>query len=149
MAGICRGAQLLNSMMGGELWQEVKGHKVPHQVYSLRDAKAFTCSSTHHQMMTAPPTVSDGPRANVLLLANRSTDKTRASRHTGLPIQVFIKPDFTLAALKEGGDVEAIVYPDEKILCVQGHPEHGGFGIFTEWYMENLARYLGVKHGGS
>jgi gamma-glutamyl-gamma-aminobutyrate hydrolase PuuD len=144
MAGICRGAQLLNALMGGETWQSVTGHKVPHSVYSKRDDQVFTCSSQHHQMMA----LGDGSPATVVLLANASTNKVRASRHTGMPLEIILKPKKDVHSLKDGEDIEALVYTDERILCVQGHPEHGGFGIFTDWYMENLSRYLSVRHGG-
>lgn len=149
MAGICRGGQLLHAMLGGDLWQSVSQHQQPHSVFSIRDNKMFTASSQHHQMMTNPPLVTEaGARPEVLLLANTATEKKRTSRVTGLPLKLIRNPITTPIAIKEGEDIEAIAYPDQRVLCVQGHPEHSGYGIFKEWYMENLSRYLGVNYRG-
>lgn len=50
MVGICRG-QFLNVMSGGEMYQDVSGHGMPHEITDLVTGETVYVSSTHHQMM--------------------------------------------------------------------------------------------------
>jgi gamma-glutamyl-gamma-aminobutyrate hydrolase PuuD len=53
--GICRGAQLLNVMSGGRMWQHVNNHVDDtgkgHVVHLWGIKESFRMTSTHHQMM--------------------------------------------------------------------------------------------------
>lgn len=67
--GICRGAQLMWGLSGGDIWQDVDGHRGDHVAYEVKEeddtreydkfqisvkgtriTDSFTVSSTHHQM---------------------------------------------------------------------------------------------------
>ena len=54
MFGICRGAQFLHVMNGGELWQDVNRHAGPdHWIVDLDDDFRILSNSLHHQMIKA------------------------------------------------------------------------------------------------
>ena len=104
--GICRGAQFLNVMNGGKLWQDVNNHTAQHEVKIVSTGEIIgQQTSTHHQMMRP----SDS--GEVLAVACEATYKHAES---------------TLETREEPGwdDVEAVWYPDTQSLCFQPHPEH-------------------------
>lgn len=108
MVGICRGAQFLNVMCGGELYQHINNHNCigdGHEAYEPETGQIFDVTSDHHQMMI--PT----DEAEILLVANESTHKLPVKGHFNEP-----HPD----------DVEAVLYEKEKCLCYQPHPEWVG-----------------------
>jgi len=105
MAGICRGAQFLNVMNGGKMWQHVTGHALRgvHTALDQMTGEEIMVTSTHHQMMI-PST-----DAIVLLTADCSTFKQ------GWEVQ------------EVGGtnpDIEAVFYANTNSLCYQPHPEY-------------------------
>ena len=103
--GICRGAQLLNVLNGGTLFQHVDGHHRRHDIFSLDgEPLLLKATSIHHQMMI--PTT----EAEILGVACESSE-----RH-------FVAQDGK--EVKEVGphDDPEIVYYDGA-LCWQGHPE--------------------------
>lgn len=53
MVGICRGAQFLNVMSGGRMYQHVQKHAVHpgHHITDLVTGEVVFVSSTHHQMI--------------------------------------------------------------------------------------------------
>lgn len=107
MAGICRGGQLLNVLNGGKMWQHVNHHAVhgTHSATDLRTGQVLQVTSTHHQMMQPSHT------ADVWLVAEEATTKqTATSQFDG----------------KMWPDYEAVVYPINKCLCFQPHPEYVG-----------------------
>ena len=105
MAGICRGAQFLNVMNEGKMWQHVTGHAIRgvHPALDQMTGEEIMVTSTHHQMMIP------SPDAILLLTAECSMFK-----------QGFEKQEIG------GGesDVEAVFYPDTNSLCYQPHPEY-------------------------
>lgn len=109
MVGICRGAQFLNVMNGGKLWQDVNNHAVygthPAQDYMYNKAVAVT--STHHQMM-----IPNEKTALTLAVASLSTVKHNDKGRINIENNV-------------NDDVEAVWYEDTKCLCFQPHPEMG------------------------
>lgn len=110
MIGICRGAQLLNVMNGGKLWQDVDGHYDTHSAYVLKDGKihkTIQVSSIHHQMMR--PT----KHAEVLIVSKESTFK-RCNPQGPYPF-----------LLNEVRDPEVVYYPGTRSFCIQSHPEIG------------------------
>jgi len=108
--GICRGAQLLNVLSGGSLYQDVDNHgNCTHKVIyqdEEHDKYVVDCTSDHHQMMI--PT----NLASVWGWAGGSTLKS-----TGLE-------DFRMAP-KHNKDPEIVWYKHTRSLCFQPHPEWG------------------------
>ncbi len=104
--GICRGAQLLNVLSGGKLWQNVNNHSTGHHATDTRTGLNHFVSSVHHQVMKA------GPGAEILAVAQRATS---------------LANEKTLLTSAEPAhiEIEAVWYPKTKSLCFQGHPEFG------------------------
>src|SRR3546814_14796091 len=51
MLGVCRGAQFLNVMPGGKLYQDVDNHVGDHPIYDPQNKRVIpNVSSIHHQM---------------------------------------------------------------------------------------------------
>lgn len=116
--GICRGAQLLNVLSGGSMFQHVSGHAGGrHRIQDLDTGFVSEVNSVHHQMMNP------GPRAKIIAVANcsifRATDKN-----------IFEMLDESKRTLQENTyepwtDSELLWYPDTSSFCFQGHPEYG------------------------
>lgn len=120
--GICRGAQLLNCLNGGSLWQHVDRHNGSHPMLDLRTGTVYETTSTHHQMMR--PNLKT---AQVLAIASESTEK-----HAD---DVFYRPKPS-ADLSKGEDIEIVWYKGTKTLCVQGHPEYVPGSIFAQYVFD-------------
>lgn len=107
MAGICRGAQFLNVMNGGSLWQHVTNHAIggTHEAFCRLSEIPVQVTSTHHQMMRP------GHDAKILMTAQICQSK-----------QSFAHEE--PGALSP--DIEAVFYPSTKSLCYQPHPEFVG-----------------------
>lgn len=118
--GICRGAQFLNVMNGGFLYQHVDGHC--NGAHTIRYIKADVArhiisyhrniTSTHHQMM-AP----HSKTAHIWAQASESTKKETGVITNGQR-RVF---NFTG---DHQSDVEICYYPNTRSLCFQPHPEY-------------------------
>lgn len=117
--GICRGAQFLNVMNGGKLWQHVDGHglRATHQIqYDYTDpdigpvSRFVDVTSTHHQMMQPNPRI-----AAVWGVAGVSTFKESGS--------VTDKVIRTMPN-RHMDDVEIVYYASSRSLCFQPHPEY-------------------------
>jgi gamma-glutamyl-gamma-aminobutyrate hydrolase PuuD len=111
MVGICRGAQFLNVMCGGEMYQDVGKHAV-HQGHELIDVKTeqrIHVSSTHHQMMK--------PGRDSVLVAYAELKGFREWYDGG-----DLKADIS------DKDIEVVAYPKSKVLCFQPHPEFNAVG---------------------
>jgi putative glutamine amidotransferase len=120
MVGICRGAQFLHVMQGGNLYQHVNNHQSPHAMYDVEQGLTFErVPSTHHQMVRFDENLNMQVIAHSVGISNvRFTDPLRADR--GLDHQ----------------DIEAVWYPNNCILTVQGHPEYMGFARYTNWFLK-------------
>ena len=133
MAGICRGAQFLNVMCGGSLWQDVSGHAVgtSHTILDLVTNEEFRATSTHHQMMIA------GKAGKVIGVADESKWRASMSKH-GKVIHHKLRDikDF---------DPEIIRYPDFNALCFQPHPEFAGVPDLKNRYFNYIYKYLFPK----
>lgn len=106
MVGICRGAQFLNVMNGGSLWQDVNNHAGrQHSVLDMLSGETVEgMTSTHHQQMRP------AENAEIIAVATLSTRKESASEK--------IERDSP-----ECDDMEVLWYPDSLSLCFQPHPE--------------------------
>lgn len=107
MAGICRGAQFLNVMNGGKMWQHVNNHAIHgrHEAFYHPDQTKLMVTSTHHQMMIP------NENGEVLMTAAIATSKATATQ--------------TVLG-NTGDDVEAVYYPATQTVCYQPHPEYVG-----------------------
>jgi gamma-glutamyl-gamma-aminobutyrate hydrolase PuuD len=136
MAGICRGAQFLHVMMGGDLWQDVPSHAISgtHEATCMLTKKKVQVTSTHHQMMV----YSDVPF--VLLDTFRSAWKE--SNHNGFSIRATPKTKGHVWR-----DMEALAYlkgEGPRVLCFQPHPEYTNCPkVTTELYFVYIDLLLG------
>lgn len=131
MIGICRGAQLLNVLNGGSLWQDVDNHTANHEVLDVRTEEIFTVTSTHHQQMRPNnKTATMIAVANTPKLGGRGSLSTRKRAQAGTFVPAL-------------GDVdpEVVWYERNKCLCFQPHPEYPG-STQTETYFWNLVDEL-------
>ena len=121
--GICRGAQLLNCLNGGSLWQHVTDHQVDHKMTDLRTGESFFVTSTHHQMMR--PT----KKAEIIGVSQEArrkySDKDTWERAGAKTVE-------------DQDDIEAVYYADTRSLCIQGHPEYVPNSDFANWSIKLL-----------
>ena len=103
--GICRGIQVMNAVLGGDLYQDIK----PFEHLSHND----------HWTKVHTVTVRRGTLLSRIL--GQDTVLVNSQHHQAVD---RVAPGFTLAALSEDGIVEAIEKPDARFcLGVQWHPE--------------------------
>lgn len=123
--GICRGAQFLNVMSGGRMYQHVEKHTRSHMITDAITGETVYVSSTHHQMMMPSP--------DALLVATASLHGER-QWYDG---QVF-KRDVS----KE--DIEVVYYQHTNCLCFQPHPEFQApeYEGMQQYFYSLLNRYL-------
>lgn len=120
LLGICRGAQLLNCLNGGSLWQHVNNHGRTHEMLDLASGRTYDATSTHHQMMR--PNLETG---KVLAVASESTTKLADGLRERLDPNV--NPHL---------DVEIVWYPETHSLCIQGHPEYVPGSVFANYCLD-------------
>ena len=139
MVGICRGAQFLNVMCGGSLYQDVDKHNQDHVAHKPDSLEEVMVTSVHHQMMIP------SKEGEVLLEASVSTYKVRMpdSHHLSLSVEDYTD---TKSSASNTSDVEAVYYKEEGCFCYQPHPEyvtkgHDCYDVFFEF----LETKLGVK----
>lgn len=106
--GICRGAQLMNVLCGGSMWQDVDNHCVYHDMYDCLTGEVVGVSSLHHQMMRP------APDAQILAIANESNYKESQ-------YDKWLRAD----PQEEAMDVEECMYDHDNAFCAQYHPEFG------------------------
>ena len=108
--GVCRGAQFLNVMNGGSLWQDVNNHRAPHFMVDLQTGQNLWVTSTHHQMMIPGETAY---RVAVCHCADRKETDTK----------IWTK-DSAKKRDPEADDWEVLWYEESSSLCFQPHPEN-------------------------
>lgn len=130
-AGICRGAQFLNVMNGGKLYQHVEGHAIRHSHLCRSEmlGRSLHVTSTHHQMMI--PASHGEVEGYVLGLAT-----TKQSVIDGNI--AYIKRDNV--------DVEVVYYEGTRSLCFQPHPEFYGAVSTRDYYFTLLEYYFDFTH---
>lgn len=110
--GICRGAQLLNVMLGGDLYADLRrdrGAEIPH-----RSTEEATIEHLHSVDLDPSSELAGwmgggGPKVMV-----------NSQHHQGIRT---LAPRVTPVARSEDGLVEAFEWPEEGLVAVQWHPE--------------------------
>lgn len=123
MLGICRGAQLLNVLVGGSLYQDVNRHHHDHDI-TTDEGEVFPTTSVHHQMMR--------PTKEAII-------KAWAQNHA--TYRVYMK-DGQSVDDGAGSDPEIIIYPKQRLLLVQGHPEFGSTSPVFEQFRQYVFKLL-------
>lgn len=123
MIGVCRGAQFLNVMNGGSMWQDVNNHGLAdtHTVLVTREdnllVEKYKCSSTHHQLM-----IPNHGTVTILGVAEQQSVGTRWIPNASYNFSTVQSGYFlTEKILKE---YEVLWYEDTYSLCFQPHPEY-------------------------
>ena len=124
MVGVCRGAQFLHVMNGGELYQHVDNHNSRHDIWLRREGRTIVSSSVHHQMCKYNSRMQ--VLADAIVSSNRWSDPYTC--HT---------PPTNRQSLNDV-DIEAFWYEDTACFGVQGHPEYTGFDEFSEWFLKQI-----------
>jgi gamma-glutamyl-gamma-aminobutyrate hydrolase PuuD len=129
--GICRGAQFLNVMAGGEMYQDVSDHTRAHYIRDATTGDEVFCTSTHHQMMK--------PSSEAILVASSTIGGTRA---------YWSQEQHSFVTEKSKEDYEVVFYPSYKFLCFQPHPEmsqqYPRYEPMRDYFFHCLNKYLGV-----
>lgn len=122
MMGVCRGAQFLHVMNGGQLFQDIDGHVGEHRGWALREKLLIEkVSSVHHQSCIWNK---EGGMEILMTTANGSTVRwlNKDEKYT-----------------KPAMDIEAFFYRDTGCFGVQGHPEYSGCNRYSVWCLEKLS----------
>lgn len=128
MLGICRGAQLLNCLNGGTLWQDVDNHGRSHDMLVVATGQKIRTTSTHHQMMR--------PHASGRVLATADCARRKYSDHDTWNANggIFYADDHK--------DTEIVFYPATSSLCIQGHPEYVPTSDFATFCVDMIIHFL-------
>ena len=126
--GICRGAQFLHVMCGGTLWQHVNNHTRDHLIFDITSNTMVRTSSTHHQMMKW--------NNDMTLLACCDDDVATYYEDAFEVIDFDKEKDY-----RPQLEVEVCSYEEDKVLCIQGHPEYGPTE-FTSWSLHLLSDWF-------
>lgn len=103
--GICQGIQVMNAVLGGDLYQDIKPFE--HLPHNDHWAKVHTVTVRRGTLLSR--------------ILGQDTVLVNSQHHQAVD---RVAPGFTLAALSEDGIVEAIEKPDARFcLGVQWHPE--------------------------
>ena len=103
--GICRGIQVMNAVLGGDLYQDIKPFE--HLPHNGHWAKVHTVTVRRGTLLSR--------------ILGQDTVLVNSQHHQAVD---RVAPGFTLAALSEDGIAEAIEKPDARFcLGVQWHPE--------------------------
>lgn len=128
MVGICRGAQFLNVMSGGRMYQHVEKHTRAHEITDLQTGEVVYVSSTHHQMMMPSP--------EALLVASSHLGGSR-EWYDGQVARRDVSDE----------DIEVVYYEKTKCLCFQPHPEFddASYAGMRKYFKGLLSKYLQAK----
>lgn len=130
MVGICRGAQFLNVMNGGRMYQDVGSHAIAHghTLVDVENGQEVLVTSTHHQMMMPHES------AKVVAIARQGSFREWVQDCAIQREEVSLE------------DYEVLFYEKSKSLCFQPHPEFVGakWEPMKEYFHSLLQRYLGM-----
>jgi hypothetical protein len=135
--GICRGAQFLNVMNGGKLWQH-SDHPGIHHVFvsSFVGHGLVEVNSTHHQIMR----LNYEKKFHRLAYADAATFREDGEGNGETfheKCNCKVKDDLCPC---NQPDEEVIYYPDTRCLCFQPHPEYGHHS--TTKLFENCLKHV-------
>ena len=120
--GICRGAQFIHVMNGGQLWQHVEGHGGSnHVIVDIESGDTVVANSIHHQMLMP------NEELEIIAVCKQQISKT-----------------FLADSLDSSGEeleIEAGSYADDRSFFVQGHPEVGS-DTYRSWCMNRLLDHV-------
>lgn len=119
LLGICRGAQLLNVMAGGALYQDIS-HPSYHEIVT-DSGERFMSNSVHHQM---------------LRVAEGAIIKAWAENLS--PNHFYMDGDLEAFNVYVEKEPEVVIYPHYRMVLVQGHPEFG----HTEPGLETFRQFV-------
>lgn len=122
--GICRGAQLLCALAGGELAQHVDGHGRGHTI-TTKDGEEMYMSSLHHQMMV--PTNTD----HVMIAWSTEPRSWRYLTTDEYGLEATLDVD---------KEPEIVYFKGIKGLAIQGHPEMMNPNQRAVQYCNDLAK---------
>lgn len=126
--GVCRGAQFINAVVGGDMYQHVDGHFDDHLIIDVTTNKEYLVNSIHHQMMI--------PHESAVCVA-KAFPQVATFRET-VDSEGIVQNPITEAA----PEWEVLFYPHIKALCYQAHPEYASKNEDTrQYYYELLRRY--------
>lgn len=142
--GICRGAQFLNAVNKGKMWQDVDGHHQSHEIYDWQLKRFIKVSSIHHQQMIP------SDEATIIALANIATHKRRQDSEwnydgkNALALHVSLGGKFIekIARTHLATDYEVLWYSKDRALCYQPHPEIDGT-IGRQYFFDLVNKYYG------
>lgn len=125
MAGICRGAQLLNVLAGGRMMRHINNHEAGHHYVITSTNENIITNSLHHQMIIP------GPDTHVVGWSRYKLSNCFIGK--GDKIEEW-----------DGDEVEAIVIPSALSCGVQWHPEfmekeNGGYKFFYSMVADLLS----------
>lgn len=130
MFGICRGAQFLHAMNGGQLWQDVNGHAGPdHMIVDIEEDVRVEATSLHHQMLQANDKMTIIAVTEEQIATEFESDSMIV--HLAMP-----RRNYTSEI-----EIEAGAYLDTRCFFVQGHPEIGS-QAYRSWAMHKLHEFL-------
>lgn len=132
MLGICRGAQLLNCLNGGTLWQHVDNHGRDHKMIDLATRRLYMATSTHHQMMRP------AKDAKIIAVANEAANKHAEEVHKHFQPSKVTDPI-------NGADTEIVWYGKTRSLCIQGHPEYVPGSDFANYCLNLITQHMNEK----
>jgi len=120
--GICRGAQFIHVMNGGQLWQHVEGHGgTNHLITDVEDNYQVVANSIHHQMLME--------NEDIEIVAVCSTQVSHKFLCDSMSEELFDNETML--------EIEAGYYTDDRSFFVQGHPEVGS-DAYRSWSMNKL-----------
>lgn len=148
--GICRGAQFLNVMNGGRLWQDVDRHTNSHTLWDPHIQKEFFVTSTHHQQMV--------PHSSGVLVAyagithskagygrgwssNMDSAGIRGNKEYMRGVEIRDAKD----SIHPSVDAEVVWYPNTKDLCFQPHPEFHLAAECKTYFINVFERYINFE----
>ena len=115
------------------MYQDVDGHIGSHEVVDYVVGKGetkYVVTSTHHQMMIP------GPDVMICATAARTTRRSMIDGK-GVTSISHIKIDHSKFPLKDK-DMEIIMYPNQKVLCFQPHPEFPNQEALADTYFQYI-----------